>query len=258
MDILNYTAKAEEMINQFLALAIMGTSVLSFSPSTMTFTSLASSGNSLLSERAVARSPSRHFSSAVNADVDSADVALPTKGCIVTIDCRLQPEGEFVPEPLVDGIVLEDYDPPQRLTFVLGEGNYLPGLHDLVSTMTIGQKAETSIDAGWGERNPSLVATLSLDSLKDSGIDPSKIKEGVKLVLSRGVPAVVTSVTENEFTIDANPPLAGASYKASVELLSFDPPIPGDLEYNPSNDGTGSKYEVATFALGTYTVSLWS
>ena len=240
------------MINHLLVLAVMGTSVLSFSPCVITTTSLTSTCKHLLPERAVARF------SATNADIDSADVAVPTKGSIVTIDCRLQPEGEFVPEPLVDGIVLEDYDPPQRLTFVLGEGNYLPGLHDLVSTMTIGQKSETSIDAGWGERNPNLVATLSFDSLKDSGIDPSKIKEGVKLVLSRGVPAVVTSVTENEFTIDANPPLAGASYKASVELLSFDPPIQGDLEYNPSNDGTGSKYEVATFALGTYSVSLRS
>ena len=207
--------------------------------------------NSLLSDKVATRTGILRFASPSRTAEETSEVALPTKGSIVTAECRLQPEGDFVPEPLIDGIVLEDYDPPQRLTFVLGEGNYLPGLHDLVSTMTVGQKLETSMDAGWGERRDNLVATLSFDSLKDSGIEKSQIKEGVKMVLSKGVPCVVTKVTEEDFTIDANPPLAGASYKATVELVDFESPISGDLKYKPTDDQANSKYQVATFALGT-------
>ena len=178
--------------------------------------------------------------------------ARPANGCIVSIDCRLRPEGDFIPEPLFDGIVLEDSDPPQRLSFVLGQGNYLPGLHDIILNQMpcAGSKIEhVSLDAGWGSRNPNLVATLSLDSLKESGLDPSLIKEGVQLELANGARCLVTSATDKEFVIDANPPLAGASYSATIELISVDPPISYDLEYNPRN-GIDSKYQTATFALG--------
>jgi FKBP-type peptidyl-prolyl cis-trans isomerase 2 len=171
------------------------------------------------------------------------------KGSVVTIDCRLRPEGDFVPEPLFDGIVLDDSDPAVRLTFILGEGNYLPGLHDLVSTMKEGQYIENvSLDAGWGAWNPNLKVSMSFDSLKNSGMDASLIKEGVELSMANGMIAVVTDMFEDEFVIDANPPLAGASYLASVELLSVEPG-PVDLQYIP-NAGSDCKYQVASFALG--------
>ena len=81
----------------------------------------------------------------------------PENGSIVTVDCRLLPEGDFVPEPLFDGIVLDEEQPASRLAFVLGAGNYLPGLHDLVASMEEGQSVECiSLDAGWGAWNPNL------------------------------------------------------------------------------------------------------
>ena len=176
----------------------------------------------------------------------------PLRASIVTVDCRLRPEGTFIPEPLFDGIVLHESDPYERLTFVLGEGNYLPGLHDLVATMKVGESVENvSIDAGWGAWNPKLEATLSFESLVGSGIESSQIKVGAQLVLANGVRAGVTKVTADEFTIDANPPLAGASYLADVKLLMVEPgPSENDLEYSPTAF-TGSRYQVATFALGT-------
>jgi FKBP-type peptidyl-prolyl cis-trans isomerase 2 len=179
----------------------------------------------------------------------------PKSGSIVTIDCKLKPEGDFIPEPLFDGIVLEDWGPPTRLAFVLGKGNYLPGLHDLISTMTVGQSVHNiSLDAGWGSWNPNLQATVSFESLSStsSGLDPSKIQVGVELRLSNGVTAMVTNVTGTDFTIDANPPMVGASYSANVKLITVqDGPPCSELEYSPQAL-QDSNYQVATFALGTF------
>ena len=173
--------------------------------------------------------------------VSSTRLAAVVPGLIVTIDCNLQPEGDFVPEPLVDT--------SGKLTFVLGGGNYLPGLHDLVSNMNVGEKVEgVSLDAGWGERNPDLVVELSKSHVGSDVAD--KLKVGVELFMANGLKCTVTNISDDAFTIDANPPLAGASYQATVELLKVED-APTKLEYIPEGDSS-SPYQVATFALGCF------
>ena len=54
--------------------------------------------------------------------------------------------------------------------------------------MTPGQTVEdVALDAGWGSWNPNLKATLPLESLQASGIQPSQITEGVQLQLANGL-----------------------------------------------------------------------
>eukprot|EP00980_Cylindrotheca_fusiformis_P001589 scaffold363_cov56-Cylindrotheca_fusiformis.AAC.8 len=172
---------------------------------------------------------------------------------IVSIECHLRPEGSFVPEPLFDGIFMDAASPQsmEHLTFALGKGNYLPGLHDLVATMEVGESVQNKcLDAGWGDWNPDLQTTISFKSLGE-GVDASLIKEGVELVLGDGrITAVVTSVGESDFVVDANPPLAGASYLADVKLLSKEKG-PSEFLYAPKAC-LDSKYQVATFALGCF------
>ena len=171
----------------------------------------------------------------------SKQLFVVTPGSIVTIDCDLQPEGDLVLEPLIDT--------SGKLSFVLHGGNYLPGLHDLVSSITKGEKVENvSLDAGWGERNPQLVVTLEKSQVDSSIVE--KLQVGVELYMANGVKCIVTDVTPTTFTIDANPPLAGASYKATVELLNVETP-PTEWEYVPEGD-SASNYKVATFALGCF------
>lgn len=184
---------------------------------------------------------------------DSKIQAKVQAGSIVTVNCRLRPEGDFVPEPLFDGIVVHENDPPVRLTFVLHGGNYLPGLHDLIESELkhIGDSvSNVSLDAGWGAHNPDLVATISLERARVD--DPSRIKPGVQLVLANGLKCIVTKVSKDDFTIDANPPLAGASYTADVTLLNVEEG-PGIPEYcEDTSETTKSRYQVATFALGCF------
>lgn len=148
-------------------------------------------------------------------------------GSIVTIDCQLVPVGDFVPERLFDGVVLRhpDSDPSPliRLQFVLGWGNYLPGLHDLVSTMSVGEcLTNISLDAGWGAHREDLVITVTWDTISLSETDRAAIQPGVSILLSDRIPCVVTNVTDTSFTIDANPPLAGSMYHATVTLLNVE------------------------------------
>lgn len=172
---------------------------------------------------------------------------------IVTIVCHLRPEGSFVPEPLIDGIVMTDAVSAESviLNFALGNGNYLPGLHDLISAMEVGESVQNkSLDAGWGAWNPDLQATIAFDSLGE-GLDKSLIQKGVELVMGNGIKAVVTSTNgETDFVVDANPPLAGASYLANVNLLSREVG-PSEFIYSPEAC-MDSKYRVATFALGCF------
>lgn len=181
----------------------------------------------------------------------------PTAGSVVTIECRLEPEGEFVPEPLIDGVVLRPDGPPVTLQFVLGAGNYLPGLHDVVlaDLVLAGDSSSSSVekvslDAGWGARNPDLRVQATFE---DTGMDPSQISLGKELFLANGAKCVVVEVTDTGFTIDANPPLAGASYLASVKLLKVENG-PTITEYQEAalDTSSSSRYQVATFALGCF------
>jgi peptide-methionine (S)-S-oxide reductase len=179
----------------------------------------------------------------------------PVKGDVVTADVRLTPEGDFVPEPLFDGIVLREGDDQSeslvRLTFVLGGGNYLPGLHDLLLEMRVGEtRTNVSLDAGWGARNPDLVLTVAWDGANEHLRGAVKPGAELRLRSSSGgaVCCAVTDVTDGGFTVDANPPLAGASYEATCALLAAEPgPVP--TRYGQRQP---SRYQVATFALGCF------
>jgi peptide-methionine (S)-S-oxide reductase len=153
----------------------------------------------------------------------------------------MKPEGDFVPEPLIDT--------KGKMSFVLGGGNYLPGLHDLVAGMAVGETVENvSLDAGWGSRISNLVATIQKAEMGDQ-IDVTQLDVGVELYLVNGMKAVVTEISDDTFTIDANPPLAGASYSAKVELLNVEDG-PKELGYIP--EGVDATFHVATFSMGCF------
>ena len=170
----------------------------------------------------------------------------PSSGDIVTVRYNLEPDGDFVAEPLFDqGVV----------SFVLDGGNYLPGLHKLVSQMEIDEtRSNVSLDAGWGKKREDLIAKIPLES---SGIDPSDIKVGMNLFLANGMECRVIEIDNDgdtaTFTIDANPPMAGANYNAKVTLESFQAgPTDDQFTYSPSVNQNDIKYEVLTIALGCF------
>lgn len=159
-------------------------------------------------------------------------------GDVVTIDFQLIPNDDFVPIPL--------FDTSGTVSFVLGWGNFLPGLHALVEGMVEGESLQNVvIDAGWGSHNPDLVVEVTKSKL--TGLkNLHTIKVGTTLFLKGGIQVQVTDVLDDSIVVDANPPLAGASYSCDVKLLSIE-----SLERDDNNKEP-SRYQVATFALGCF------
>lgn len=166
-------------------------------------------------------------------DLDTMRQAKP--GDVVRILLNLVPEDGFVPESL--------FDTTGEVTLVLGWGNYLPALHDLLEGCTLGDVVESvSIDAGWGARNEELVVETPKEQLSKF-TDVDKLKVGRTMQLTSSVMVSVVEIKETTVVVDANPPLAGSSYSCSFTVLAID-----DLPMTSSS----SPYEVCTVSGGCF------
>lgn len=188
-------------------------------------------------------------SSSLSKDIDhqpQTPTTMPPRtaqpGDIVTMNLNLTPENGFVPHPL--------FDTSGTVTFVLGWGNYLPGLHTLVEGMTVGETvSKVSIDAGWGKRRDDLIVTVPKSKLKALK-DISVVQEGCHLHLEGDIQVLVTKVTQDTITVDANPPLAGASYHCELEMTDIQSSNLDDADATAKS--SSSRYQVATFGLGCF------
>jgi peptide-methionine (S)-S-oxide reductase len=181
-------------------------------------------------------------------------------GDIVTIDLDLKPENGFVPEPL--------FDSSGRISLVVGWGNYLPGVHELLLGCRVGDNVrDVSIDAGYGERSDDLIFAVPRDQVNKL---MKNWKPGQQLVLG-GAPVEVLSYDKERVVIDANCPLAGSSYLCSFTVDAVDKAFEknsfqkrdDDVVIIPVGRKTSTdeitlskacpdRYQVATFALGCF------
>lgn len=141
------------------------------------------------------------------------------------------------------------FDTTGTLQLVLNGGNYLPGLHHLLSTMYPGELLQgATIDAGYGEYNPQLVFSLPISSIGDS-IDLSLVKIGTVLEMGNGMECRIIEMNDDSWILDANHALAGTVYEVDVRLERVEEG-PTNWDYVP--EGNEDKYKVATFALGCF------
>ncbi len=169
----------------------------------------------------------------------------PSLGDVVTVNMELTPENGMVLEPL--------FDTSGKMSFILGGGNYLPGIHELVECMKVGQQVkDISIDSGWGKRNPNLIVEVPKGNLKKmNSVD--QLKVGSTLNLKGDFQVSVLKVTEDTVTVDANHPLAGSGYKCDLTLLSIDRcPEWKHSYHNKPSISDASNLEVATWAIGCF------
>lgn len=172
-------------------------------------------------------------------------------GDIVTVQLELTPENGYVPDHL--------FDTSGEVTFVLGWGNYLPGLHELLLTGDMSKGDEVtniSIDAGFGRHNPEMVIEVPKKNFKKvQNID--KIVPNATLNLQGGIQVTVLEVTEDTIIVDANHPLAGSGYSCNLKILNIDPYPLDKLEFqddgsDADDDKSPSPFQVATFAMGCF------
>ena len=125
---------------------------------------------------------------------------------------------------LEDGTVFDSSDRHNcPLEFVVGAGQLIKGFDDAVVGMKIGEEKEITIspEEGYGPHNPEFVK----DMPKNMFPEDQEIKLGmvfmVNLENGRQIPVRVTKVSEENVTIDLNPPLAGKTLVFKIKIVEI-------------------------------------
>lgn len=111
------------------------------------------------------------------------------------------------------------YQRDEPLTFVVGDGSVIRGFDDAVRGLYPGQSRRIRIEAdrAYGKRSDDLVFSVAKHTLP-SGIE---LHVGKRIPLSNDMNAIITEITEDNITLDANHHLAGETLTFDVELLSL-------------------------------------
>ena len=107
--------------------------------------------------------------------------------------------------------------------FTIGEGKLIPGIEEGTIGMTEGDQKTVRLEPSqaFGEKRPELITKIEKSDL------PNDIQPTVGLQLQMNSPSgnqvrvVVTEISEDEVTLDANHALAGQPLTFDIELVEF-------------------------------------
>lgn len=124
---------------------------------------------------------------------------------------------------LQDGTVFDSSRGREPMQFNIGSGQVIVGFEEAVNGMTVGEKKTALIpsDKAYGARNPSMVMVV------DRQYVPTDINPEVGQRLQVGGPdgqllaVTVMAVSDENITLDANPPLAGEDLTFEIELVEI-------------------------------------
>ncbi len=124
---------------------------------------------------------------------------------------------------LDDGTQFDSSAGRDPLEFQLGGGQVIPGFDQAVEGMTVGDNKTVRIepDEAYGQRHEQLVQEVPRTAL------PDDLTPEVGMALQASDPDgqishfVVTAVSDDTLTLDANHPLAGQTLNFSLELVSI-------------------------------------
>lgn len=124
---------------------------------------------------------------------------------------------------LDDGTTFDSSADREPLEFKLGSGQIIPGLDNAIDGMAVGESKQVAIEPAdaYGARDENMIQSVPLSALPED-IQPSV---GMQLQSQSAegqiVQLVVTEVTEDAITVDANHPLAGLVLHFDVELVEI-------------------------------------
>lgn len=122
---------------------------------------------------------------------------------------------------LKDGTVFDSSQGRDPLEFTLGSGMVIPGFDQGVTGMNVGESRQIEIpaDQAYGPHHPQLVGQIPTEHLPPD-LQP-EVGMGLRLQRPDGQPidAMVTEVSPEAVTVDANHPLAGQDLFFALELV---------------------------------------
>ncbi len=131
-----------------------------------------------------------------------------------------------------EGTVLDSSTGNDPLAYLHGFGNIIPGLENALEGREAGEKLSVTVDPeqGYGSRDERLVQAVPRSAFKGvTELAPgmqfqAQGPEGTRLV-------VVTQVTQDLVTVDANHPLAGQTLHFEVEISEVRAATAEELEH---------------------------
>ena len=124
---------------------------------------------------------------------------------------------------LADGSQFDSSEGRDPLRFTLGSGQIIAGLDAAITGMSQGEKKSVTIAAAeaYGDHRPEAVQAVPRAQIPAE--IPLEVGGGLQVQTPDGqtIPVTVTSVTDEEVTLDANHPLAGKDLTFSVELVEI-------------------------------------
>lgn len=122
---------------------------------------------------------------------------------------------------LNDGTVFDSSEGGEPLEFAVGSGQVIAGFEEGVVGMKVGESKviEIPVEKAYGERNDAMVIQAPIEQV------PPDLNPELGMRLEMGgangeiLRVVVTEITDNHITLDANPPLAGKDLTFEVEVV---------------------------------------
>ncbi|WP_231759542.1 FKBP-type peptidyl-prolyl cis-trans isomerase [Microbulbifer elongatus] len=121
---------------------------------------------------------------------------------------------------LDDGSEIDSNFEGEPATFIVGDGNLLPGFEQSLFGLQAGDEAEIEIppEAGFGQRNLS-----NIQKVKKGHFSPDmELEVGLVVSFDNGdgeLPGVIREIGEDDVEVDFNHPLAGQTVFFHVKIL---------------------------------------
>jgi FKBP-type peptidyl-prolyl cis-trans isomerase 2 len=126
---------------------------------------------------------------------------------------------------LTTGEVFDSSFGREPLEFTMGAGQMIPGFEAGILGMVVGEKKSIDVPCalGYGEASAEMILEVPKNQLP-FGM-PIEVGTQLAINLADGgqIPAVMTAVSEDTVTIDANHPLAGKDLIFEVQLVAINP-----------------------------------
>ncbi|MEK6949811.1 MAG: peptidylprolyl isomerase [Nanoarchaeota archaeon] len=111
----------------------------------------------------------------------------------------------------------------QPLEFQAGSGQMIKGFDQAVIGMKVGEEKTITLsqEDAYGSRNPELIAAIPKEELPEG----KPVKPGMMILVGsqngQQIPALITEVNENNFTIDLNHPLSGKALVFKIKVVDI-------------------------------------
>ncbi|HMU67861.1 MAG TPA: peptidylprolyl isomerase, partial [Cellvibrionaceae bacterium] len=126
---------------------------------------------------------------------------------------------------LPDGEVIDSNFDQQPATFVMGDGNLLPGFERVLMGLHSGERKDFVIapEHAFGQRNPNNLQKIERRLFStELNLEPGLVVNFAD-AQNTELPGVVADVDDRWVTVDFNHPLAGQAIEFDVHILNVQP-----------------------------------